>query len=145
MIKAIIDNRVVEVIEVKDYEFSENKDLVEIFFMNGNKKVGAIIPSSDIIDERTDIEKRVDELITTITDEYSVNISTEGCDDDSMWVFIDADTYIINVLVDKDKYNIDTLNKNKASSYQYDEDRYKNSASRKTLKGTLNHIKRFCN
>lgn len=140
---AKIDNKIVEVIEVKPYD--EERNLVEVFFMfNGITKVGAIVKENDLIKEEiSEVEEKTRELVREIRASLGeVNIDVDEYDEGN-WVYIDVDTYIINVLVDENQYTMDTLNKDKCNSYGDDEDLYKNSVVRKTLKGTMNYIEKF--
>lgn len=140
---AKIDNKIVEVIEVKPYD--EERNLVEVFFMfNGITKVGAIVKENDLIKEEvSEIEEKTRKLVREIRANLGeVDIDVDEYDEGN-WVYIDANVYTINVLIDTDYYAIDTLNKEKCNSYEYDEDLYKNSAVRKTLKGTMNYIEKF--
>ena len=80
-------------------------------------------------------EEKTRELVREIEanlGEIEIDIDVDEYDEFN-WVYIDADVYTINVLIDTDHYAIDTLNKEKCSSYGDDEDLYKNSAVRKTL------------
>jgi hypothetical protein len=140
---AKIDNKIVEVIEVKPYD--EERNLVEVFFMfNGITKVGAIVKENDLIKEEvSEVEEKTRELVREIEANLGeVDIDVDEYDEWN-WVYIDADVYTINVLVDIDHYAIDTLNKEKCNNYGDDEDLYKNSVIRKTLRGTINYIKKF--
>ena len=140
---AKIDNKIVEVIEVKPYD--EERNLVEVFFMfNGITKVGAIVKENDLIKEEiSEVEEKTRELVREIEANLEeVDIDVDEYDEFN-WVYIDADTYTINVLVDENQYTMDTLNKDKCNSYGDDEDLYKNSVVRKTLKGTMNYIEKF--
>lgn len=140
---AKIDNKIVEVIEVKPYD--KKRNLVEVFFMfNGITKVGAIVKENDLIKEEiSEVEEKTRELVREIRASLGeVNIDVDEYDEGN-WVYIDVDTYIINVLVDENQYTMDTLNKDKCNSYGDDEDLYKNSVVRKTLKGTMNYIEKF--
>lgn len=140
---AKIDNKIVEVIEVKPYD--KKRNLVEVFFMfNGITKVGAIVKENDLIKEEiSEVEEKTRELVREIEANLGeVDIDVDEYDEFN-WVYIDADTYTINVLVEEDRYSIDTFNKEKCSSYGDEEDLYKNSAIRKTLKGTMNYIEKF--
>ena len=143
MIKAVVDNKVVEVIEVREYEY--DTDLIEIFFMyRGITRVGAVIPKGDLIDERDAVTKACDELEALVDAEYDVTVSYEGADDDALWMFIEADRYTVNVLVDADGFTIDTMHiENSKKGYGMYEDNFKNYAQRKTLKGAFNYIKKF--
>lgn len=140
---AKIDNKIVEVIEVKPYD--KKRNLVEVFFMfNGITKVGAIVKENDLIKEEvSEVEEKTRELVREIEANLGeVDIDVDEYDEFN-WVYIDADTYTINVLVDENQYTMDTLNKDKCNSYGDDEDLYKNSVVRKTLKGTMNYIEKF--
>lgn len=140
---AKIDNKIVEVIEVKPYD--EERNLVEVFFMfNGITRVGTIVKENDLIKEEvSEVEEKTRELVREIEANLGeVDIDVDEYDEFN-WVYIDADTYTINVLVEEDRYSIDTFNKEKCSSYGDEEDLYKNSAVRKTLKGTMNYIEKF--
>lgn len=140
---AKIDNKIVEVIEVKPYD--EERNLVEVFFMfNGITKVGAIVKENDLIKEEiSEVEEKTRELVREIEANLEeVDIDVDEYDEFN-WVYIDADTYTINVLVEGDRYSIDTFNKEKYSNYGDEEDLYKNSAVRKTLKGAMNYIEKF--
>ena len=139
---AKIDNKIVEVIEVKPYD--EERNLVEVFFMfNGITKVGAIVKENDLVKkEVSEIEEKTRELVREIRANLGeVDIDVDEYDEGN-WVYIDADVYTINVLIDTDHYAIDTLNKEKCNNYGDDEELYKNSAVRKTLRGTMNYIDR---
>lgn len=140
---AKIDNKIVEVIEVKPYD--EERNLVEVFFMfNGITKVGAIVKENDLVKkEVSEIEEKTRELVREIRANLGeVDIDVDEYDEGN-WVYIDADVYTINVLIDTDHYAIDTLNKEKCNNYGDDEELYKNSAVRKTLRGTMNYIEKF--
>lgn len=140
---AKIDNKIVEVIEIKPYD--KERNLVEVFFMfNGITKVGAIVKENDLIKEEvSEVEEKTRELVREIKanlGEIDIDVDTY---DEWNWVYVDADVYTINVFINTDYYAIDTLNKEKCNNYRDGEDLYKNSVIRKTVRGTINYIEKF--
>lgn len=144
MIKAVVDNKVVEVLEVVEYENGYQDDLVEIFFMfNGVARVGAVIRKSDlIIEEVSAVDKKVAELLNLIETELCEEAIVDAYEDGT-WLYVESDTYTINIFVDDEEFSLSTLHNDNYKNYGVYDEKYRNVATRKSIKGVVNYIKRF--
>ena len=140
---AKIDNKIVEVLEVRPYD--SDRELVEIFFMfNGVTKVGAVIQEADLITEEVSIiDAKTEELVSLIESELGAEASVDGFGDCNQ-ITVEGWSHMIYITVDEDgEYGCSTMHiENSKDCSEYD-DLYKNQATRKTTKAVLNYIKRF--
>ena len=140
---AKIDNKIVEVLEVRPYD--SDRELVEIFFMfNGVTKVGAVIPEADLITEEVSIiDAKTEELVSLIESELGAEASVDGFTDCNQ-ITVEGWSHMIYITVDEDgEYGCSTMHIENSEDSMDWEDTYKNSVTRKTTKGALNYIKRF--
>ncbi|HBF7594809.1 TPA: hypothetical protein KOX39_003424 [Clostridioides difficile] len=140
---AKIDNKIVEVMEVRPYD--SHRELVEIFFMfNGVTKVGAIVPEADLITEEVFIvDAKTEELVSLIESELGLEASVDGFGDCN-YIVVDGDAHQIYISIDESgEFGCSTLHLENSKNYMEWEETYKNQAVRKTTKGALNYIKKF--
>lgn len=138
--RAIIDNKEVEVLEVKEYEYDNNK--LEVFFMyNGVTKAGAIINKSDLIIDST-LEVITNDLVKSIKDNFNIDADVDRFDESNN-IVVEGTNYIIYITVFDNGFTCATLNKSKCNEYDSDEYIYKNEVERKSIKGVINYIKKY--
>lgn len=141
-LKAIVDGKTVDVLEVKEYDNERN--LVEIFFMFNGRRTGAIISKNNLLDSIAEI--KTEELMCLLKEEgFESHADFFGFDDElCAIVTVTGIDYVVYVQIDeKGEYFLSTLNIEKSKHYSVYEDEYKNKAIRKTTKGALNYVKKF--